>query len=49
MKSKLFPLSMTMLWGVTFSSALHNWAIGMCLGIVMGGAFGLFGEERDDD
>ena len=48
MKNKnLFSLGMTVLWFIVFVAATHDWILGLCLGLGMGAAFGLFdrGEE----
>ena len=46
-----FAVSMAVLWGVSFGSALHDWTLGICLGLMMGIAFGLFdsGEDEKDE
>ena len=49
MKNKVFPISMTALWGITFGNAMHNWTLGICLGLCMGIVFGLFDSEKDGD
>ena len=46
---KIFPISMTVIWGITFATAMHSWALGICMGIMMGCAFGLFGSDEKDD
>ena len=45
-KDKVFPLSMWVLWGIVFGTALKNVAIGISLGFVMATAFGLFGDQE---
>jgi hypothetical protein len=35
MKSKVLPVAMTVLWIITFGIALHNWTLGICLGLCM--------------
>ena len=49
MKKKAFPISMAVLWGMTFGAALHSWTLGICMGVMMGIAFGLFDSEKKDD
>ncbi|MCR5575645.1 MAG: hypothetical protein K6F56_01405 [Oscillospiraceae bacterium] len=49
MKDKVFPISMTVLWGVTFGAAMHNWTLGICMGLCMGTVFGLFDAGKDED
>jgi len=46
MKNIIFPISMTVLWGITFGSAMHNWTLGICMGLCMGTVFGLFDSEN---
>ena len=48
MKNKAFPISMTILWGMTFGSAMHNLTMGICMGLMMGIAFGLFDSDKKD-
>ena len=50
-KNKVFPISMAVLWSIVFANAMHSWTIGICLGITMGIAFGLFdsGHGGEDD
>ena len=52
MKRKVFPASMTLLWGMVFSQAMHSITLGLCMGLLMGIAFGLFdsgkGGKEDD-
>ena len=42
MKNKIFPISMTVLWGTVFYNSCHDLTLGICMGICMGIAFGLF-------
>lgn len=46
MKGKSFPVSMTLLWGMVFSQAMHSWTLGICMGLLMGIAFGLFDSGK---
>ena len=39
---------MTVLWGMVFGSAMHSLTMGICLGLMMGIAFGLFDSDRKD-
>ena len=48
MKDKAFPISMTFLWGVVFGSAMHSLTLGICMGLMMGIAFGLFDSDKKD-
>ncbi|MBR2122180.1 MAG: hypothetical protein IJ930_04515 [Lachnospiraceae bacterium] len=48
MKHKAFPISMTFLWGVVFGSAMHSLTLGICMGLMMGIAFGLFDSDKKD-
>ena len=38
---------LTVMFRISFGIALHSWA-GVCVGICMGAAFGLYGSEEDD-
>ena len=49
MKNKVFPISMTVLWGVVFGSAMHSLTMGICMGLMMGTAFGLFDSDQKDN
>ena len=49
MKDKAFPISMTFLWGVVFGSAMHSLTLGICMGLMMGIAFGLFDSDKKDN
>lgn len=49
MKNKSFPISMTVLWGIIFATSLNSWITGICMGIMMGGAFGLFDSGENND
>ena len=46
--SRVFALCMALLWGVVFGSAMHDWTLGICMGLGFGAAFGLYGEEKED-
>ena len=48
-KIKIFPISMTVLWTITFGSALHDWTLGVALGIMMGVVFGLFDTDKKNE
>lgn len=50
-KNKVFPISMAVLWSIVFANAMHSWMIGLCLGITMSIAFGLFDSDHggEDD
>ncbi len=49
MKKMIFPISMAVLWGMVFATSLHDSVIGISMGIMMGGAFGLFGSDEKGD
>ena len=49
MKNKVFPISMTVLWVVVFGSAMHSLTMGICMGLMMGTAFGLFDSDQKDN
>ena len=44
-KNRVFPISMAVLWSIVFANAMYSWTIGICLGIMMGIAFGLFDSD----
>jgi len=46
MKGKAFPASMTLLWGMVFSQAMHSITLGICMGLLMGITFGLFDSGK---
>ena len=46
MKGKAFPVSMALLLGIVFSQAMHSMTLGICMGLLMGIAFGLFDSGR---
>ena len=46
MKEKVFPVSMAVLWGIVFVQAMHSLTLGICMGLLMGIAFGLFDSGR---
>ena len=46
MKRMVFPASMALLWGIVFSQAMHSVTLGVCIGLLMGIAFGLFDSDR---
>ena len=48
MKNKVFQISMTVLWGMVFDSAMHSLTMGICMGLMMGVAFGLFDSDKKD-
>ena len=37
---------MVLLWGIVFSQAMHSVTLGVCMGLLMGIAFGLFVSGR---
>ncbi len=45
----VFALSMAFLWGIIFANALNDVTIGICMGLLMGMAFGLFDNAKDAD
>ena len=48
MKKKVFPLSMAVLCGNVFASSMHSLTLGICMGLMMGIAFGLFDSDKKD-
>ena len=49
MRNKVFPISMTVLWGMVFGSAMHSLTMGICMGLMMGIAFGLFDSDKKEN
>ncbi len=49
MKKKVFPVSMTVLWGTVFTTAMHSLTMGICMGLMMGIAFGLLDSDKKDN
>ena len=48
MKKKAFPVSMVFLWSMVFSQAMHSITLGICMGLLMGIAFGLLDSDREE-
>ena len=48
MKNKAFPISITVLWGMVFGLAMHSLTMGICMGLMIGIAFGLFDSDKKD-
>ena len=46
MEGKGFPASMALLWGTVFTQAMHSITLGICMGLLMGIAFGLFDSGK---
>ena len=46
MKAKAFPVSMALLWGLVFTQSMHSLSLGVCMGLLMGIAFGLLDSDR---
>ncbi len=40
---------MTVLWGIVFTTAMHSLTMGICMGLMMGIAFGLFNFDKKDN
>ncbi len=49
MKQKAFPISMTVLWGIVFTTAMHSLTTEICMGLMKGIAFGLFDSDEKDE
>ena len=47
MKEKAFPVSMVFLWGMVVTQAMHSVTLGICMGLLMGIAFGLFDSDKE--
>ena len=46
MKDKEFAICMTFLWSIVMANAMHSRVLGICMGILFGMAFGLFGTDK---
>ena len=46
MKGKVFPAAMAVLWGIVFTQSMHSLTLGICMGLLMGIAYGLFDSDR---
>ncbi len=46
MRNKGFAVCMTVLWSIVMANAMHSWALGICMGILFGMAFGLFDADK---
>ena len=46
-KKRMTAISITILWCLVFGSALHDWALGISLGFLIGISYGLFGTENE--
>lgn len=49
MKKKVYAISMAVLWSIVFSQAMHSTTLGICMGLLIGIAFGLFDSDREGD
>ena len=49
MKNKAFPISMTVLWGMVFGSAMHSLTMGICMGLMWGIAFGVLDSDKKEN
>ena len=49
MKNKVFPISMTVLWGMVFGSAMHSLTMGICMGLMMEIASGLLDSDKKEN
>ena len=47
MKNKIFPISIGILWAITFSNATHSWILGIMMGLCMAMVFGLYDKEEE--
>ena len=46
MKGKVFPVSMAFLWSTVFTQSMHSVTLGLCMGLLIGIAFGLFDSGK---
>jgi len=44
---RVFAFSMAVLWGIVFANALNDATVGICMGLLMGMALGLFDHSND--
>ena len=49
MIKKVFPISIAVLWGTVFTTAMHSLALGICMGLMMGIVFGMFDSDKKND
>lgn len=40
---------MAVLWGIVYTTSLHSRALGICMGLMMGAAFGLFDSDQEEN
>ena len=40
---------MAVLWGSVFTTAMHSLTLGVCMGLMMGIAFGLLDSDKKDN
>ena len=45
----MYAAGMTVLWSVVFMNAFHDRTLGICMGITMGIAFGLFDKDDSEE
>jgi len=38
--------TLTVLWGIVFTQSMHSLVLGICMGLLMGIAFGLFDSDK---
>jgi hypothetical protein len=47
MKHRAITIAMTVLWCAVLVTAMHDWTLGLCMGLLLGVGFGLF-DAGDD-
>lgn len=48
-RKRIFAIATTVMWIITFGTAMDNWAIGTCIGISFGMSFGLLESSKEEE
>ncbi len=48
-RNNIFPVSMGILWGITFGVSTHDWGNGIAVGLLWAVVFGLYEKEEDEE
>ncbi|WP_026492179.1 MULTISPECIES: hypothetical protein [unclassified Butyrivibrio] len=48
-RSKIFPVSIGLLFGISFGTSMHSWVMGVCMGFLWAIVFGLYDDEGRKD
>ncbi len=46
--NKCFAISMTVLWCIVLTNVMSSRWLGLCMGVCIGGVFGLFDSGREE-